>query len=167
MANLRSYWWRASCITTCLSASLPRESVSFERFKLSALTMPGRGKRANGTAKAIIYNVYKYFEKESAKNKCRRPPKLTSKTAEATGYSERTVRRIVAKKSKMSGAAFTSPAKKYKVERKRIMLDDLDATTCTQFLSREEISYARFCAGSGEGERNIRGRTCHSVETVA
>ena len=63
-----------------------RESVSFELFKSSALAMPGRGKRANSTAKAIIYNVYKYFE-ESAKNKCRRPPKLTSKTAEATGYS--------------------------------------------------------------------------------
>ena len=92
-----------------------REGVSFELFKSSALAMPGRGKRANSTSKAIIYNVYKYFEKESAKNKCRRPPKLTSKTAEATGYSERTVRRIVAKKSEMSGAAFTSPAKRYKV----------------------------------------------------
>ena len=126
MANLHSYWCCASCITTCLSASLPRESVSFELFKSSALAMPGRGKGANSTAKAIIYNVYKYFEKESAKNKCRRPPKLTSKTAEATGYSERTVRRIVAKKSEMSGAAFTSPAKRYKVERKRIMLDDFD-----------------------------------------
>ena len=103
-----------------------RESVSFELFKSSALAMPGRGKRANSTAKAIIYNMYKYFEKESAKNKCRRPPKLTSKTAEATGYSECTVRRIVAKKSEMSGAAFTSPAKRYKVERKRIMLDDFD-----------------------------------------
>ena len=69
-----------------------RESVSFELFKSSALAMPGRGKRANSTAKAIIYNVYKYFEKECAKNKCKRPPKLTSKTAEATGYSERRAR---------------------------------------------------------------------------
>ena len=31
-----------------------RESVSFELFKSSALAMPGRGKRANSTAKAII-----------------------------------------------------------------------------------------------------------------
>ena len=78
------------------------------------------------TKPLYIYKVYKYFEKESAKNKCRRPPKLTSNTAEATGYSERKVRRIIAKKSEMSGAAFTSPAKRYKVERKRIMLDDFD-----------------------------------------
>ena len=55
------------------------------------LGMPGRGKRVNSTAKTIIYNVYKYFERESAKSKYRGPPKLTHKTAEATGYGERTV----------------------------------------------------------------------------
>ena len=74
--------------------------------------MPVRGKRANRTANATIYHVYKYFEKRSAKNKCRGPPKSTSKTAEAIGYSERTVRRIVADKSKISGAAFASRPKR-------------------------------------------------------
>ena len=53
-----------------------RESVSFELFKSSALAMPGRGKRANSTAKAIIYNVYKYFEKESAKNKLQKASEI-------------------------------------------------------------------------------------------
>ena len=43
------------------------------------------------------------------KSKYRGPPKLTSKTAEATGYSER--RRIVAEKSEISAAAVTSPLK--------------------------------------------------------
>ena len=71
----------------------------------------------------IIYNIYKYFERESAKSRYRGPPKLTHKTAEATGYSERTVRRIIAEKSALSGAAFSSPTKRYKVERKRIDFD--------------------------------------------
>ena len=70
--------------------------------------MPGRGKRVIRTAK--------YFEKGSAKSKYRGPPKITSKTAEATGYSECTVRRIVAEKSEISGAAFASPPKRCKVK---------------------------------------------------
>ena len=78
--------------------------------------MPGRGKRANRTVNASIYHVYLYFEKGSAKSKYRGPPKLTSKTAEATGYSERTVRRIVAEKSEISGAVLASPPKRCKVK---------------------------------------------------
>ena len=77
-----------------------------EHLESSVATMPGRGKRVNSTAKNIIFNVYKYFERESAKTKNRVPPKLTHKTAEAKGYGERTVRRIVAEKSALSGAAF-------------------------------------------------------------
>ena len=62
-----------------------------------------------------VYILYKYFEKGSAKSKYRRPPKLTLKAAEATGYSERTVRRIVAEKSEIR-AAFASPPKRCKVK---------------------------------------------------
>ena len=51
------------------------------------------------------------------KNKYRGPPKLTSKTAEATGNCEYTVRRIVAEKSEISGVAFTSPPKQCKVKK--------------------------------------------------
>ena len=173
MANLHSYWRCASCITTCLSVSLPRESVSFELFKSSALAMPGRGKRANSTAKAIIYNVYKNFEKESAKNKCRRPPKLTSKTAEVASYSEHTVRRIVAKKSEMSGAAFTSPAKRYKVERKRIMLDDFDVEALRRlvhdfyrekkFPTLDSVLVAAKEKGIYEGERVTLWKLLHKM----
>ena len=94
-----------------------------EPLESSVATMPGRGKRVNSTAKN---NVYKYFERESAKTKNRVPPKLTHKTAEATGYGERTVRRIVAEKSALSGAAFSSPAKRYKIDRKKIVMDDFD-----------------------------------------
>ena len=86
--------------------------------------MPGSGKRVNSTAKNIAFNVYKYLERESAKIKNRVPPKLKHKTAEVTGYGERTVRRIVAEKSALSGAAFSSPAKRYKIDRKKIVTDD-------------------------------------------
>ena len=55
----------------------------------SALAMLGRGKRPNTTAKIIIYNVYQYFQKETAKSKYRGALKLTSRTAETTWYSER------------------------------------------------------------------------------
>ena len=78
------------------------------------------------TATNIIFNVYKYFERESVKTKNRVPLKLTHKTAEATGYGERTVRRIVAEKFALSGAAFSSPAKRYKIDRKKIVMDDFD-----------------------------------------
>ena len=70
--------------------------------------MPGREKRVNSTAKNIIFNVYRFFEKESVKTNYKAPPRLTHKTAEATGYSERTVRRIVSEKSAQCGAAFCS-----------------------------------------------------------
>ena len=52
--------------------------------------------------------------------------KLTSRTAEATGYSECIVQRIVAEKTELDGAAFTSPPKHYRRERKRIDPDHFD-----------------------------------------
>ena len=82
------------------------------------LTTSGKGRRVNSTGKAIIYNVYKYFERENAKTKNRGPAKFTFQTAKATGYIERTVRRGVVEKSEMSGAMFTSPAKCYKIDRR-------------------------------------------------
>ena len=73
--------------------------------------MPGRGERTNRTANASIYHVYTYFEKGSVKSKYRGPPKLTSKTAEATGYRECTVRRIVAEKLELRSRHRLSDAK--------------------------------------------------------
>ena len=94
-------------LNTCIAGSLPRsEREVVEPLESSIATMFGMGKQANSTAKNIIFNVYKYFKRESAKTKNRVLPKLTHKTAEATGYGEHTVRRIVAEKSALSGAAF-------------------------------------------------------------
>ena len=65
-------------------------------LKSAVLIMPGKGKRVNSTAKTITSNVYLYFMRQSQKSKGRGPPKLTSTTIDATGYSVRTVLRIVA-----------------------------------------------------------------------
>ena len=88
--------------------------------------MPGKGKRLNSAAKTIITNVYQYFEKQSQKTKLSIAPKLSRKTAEATGYSKRTVERVIAQTRALSGSAFESPAKRYKASRVRIVADDFD-----------------------------------------
>ena len=63
-------------LNTCIAEfAAKRELV--EPLDSSVATMPGRGKRVNNTAKNIIFNVYKYFERESVKTKNRVPPKLT------------------------------------------------------------------------------------------
>ena len=99
----------------------------------AVLAMLGRGKRPNTTAKIIIYNVYQYFQKETAKSKYRGALKLTSRTAETTWYSERMyMRRIVAEKTELDGAAFTSPPKCYRRERKRIDPDLFDTKALPQ-----------------------------------
>ena len=71
------------------------------------LDRSGKGRQVNSTAKVIIYNICKYFERENAKSKNRGPLKFTFKTAKATGYIERTVRRDVAEKSEISVATFS------------------------------------------------------------
>ena len=100
-------------------------SVSYLQ-KSAVLIMLGKEKHVNSIANTIIFNVYSYFERQSQKSKVRGLPKLTSRRADATGYSERTIRRIVPEKKSLEGAAFGSPAKRYKVERKKIIVDDFD-----------------------------------------
>ena len=52
---------------------------------------------------------------------------MSSKTAQATGYSVRTVERVVAMKRVSSGAAFQFPVRRCTASRVRIVLDDFDA----------------------------------------
>ena len=96
----------------------------------------------NSTAKTIITNVYKYFEKQSKKTKSSRPPKLSKKTAEATGYSSRTIEGVIAATQALSGAAFESPAKRYKTSRVRIIVNDFEVAairrTIHDFYDRKE-----------------------------
>ena len=70
--------------STCVAGCLPREEAAFYLLESAVLAMPWRGKRANNTARTIIY-VYQHFQKETAKSKYRGALKLTSRTAEVTG----------------------------------------------------------------------------------
>ena len=89
------------------SASLPQESVLIVSACNNLLWPCLEGQIELQTP------LYICIEKGSVKSKHRGPLKLTSKTAEATGYSEPTVRTIVAEKSEISEAACTSPPKRY------------------------------------------------------
>ena len=51
--------------------------------------MACKGKRVRSDTKAVVCNVYDYFERESKKNK--RIVKLKKKMVDATGLSKRTV----------------------------------------------------------------------------
>ena len=64
-----------------------RKESSVQTLKSVVMTMPGRGKQVNSTAKNITLDVYKYFEREIAKTKYTGPPRLTRKTAEATNIA--------------------------------------------------------------------------------
>ena len=118
-----AYYSRELFVVHVVAASFPREEYLSES---SGLTMSRRGTRVSSAAKAIIFNVYKYFEWQVSKSKYRGPPQVMCKTAEATGYPERTVRRIAGEKASLCGAAFASPAKRYKVDRRTVCLDDFN-----------------------------------------
>ena len=85
-----------------------------------------KGKRVRSSSKTIICNVYSYFEKQSTKFKSTVPPKLCKKTADATGFSEHAVNRVVAEKRELEGSCFPSPSKRYKKTRERVIVDDFD-----------------------------------------
>ena len=151
----------------CREFAAKRELV--EPLESSIATIPGRGKRVNSTAKNIIFNVYKYFERESAKTKNRVPPKLTHKTAEATGYGKRTVRRIVTEKFVLSGATFSSPAKRYKIDRKTIMdYFNMEALRRTVHEIYSEKKYPTgFSTVDSKGEGDLQWGAYDFVESYA
>ena len=99
--------------------------LSIPRVVFCDRAMP-KGRRVTSSSKTIIYNVYRYFERQSSKQKSTVPPKLSKKTADATGFSERTVNRVVAEKRRLEASPFPSPSKRYKKTRERISVDDFD-----------------------------------------
>ena len=84
-------------------------------------TMP-KVKRVKSTAKSIICNVHDYFDWQSNKQKST-PPKLSKKTAEATGFSECTVNCVILEKRKLDGSSFISPNKRYTESREHVDVD--------------------------------------------
>ena len=63
--------------------------IAFRHYatKLRERVVVPKGKRLNCTAKNIIFSVYSYFEEQHRKSKVRVAAKLSSKTAQATGYT--------------------------------------------------------------------------------
>lgn len=102
-----------------------------------------KGKRVRSSAKNIICNVYDYFERQNKKQKTTTTPKLCKKTADATGYSERTVNCVLKEKRGLEGGSFSTP-KRYKESRERLNVHvdsfDIEAIRCTvhAFYDRRE-----------------------------
>ena len=68
---------------------------------------------------------------------------MGKKTVEATGYYKRTIERVIAEKRRLDGAEFTSPAQRYKKNRKHIIVNDFDCDairqTVHEFYARKEF----------------------------
>ena len=97
-----------------------------------------KGKRVKSTSKSIICNVHDYFDRQSKST----PPKLSKKTAEATGFSECIVIRVLLEKRKLDGSSFTSPNKRYTESREHVDVDAFDTDgihrTVYEFYDKKE-----------------------------
>ena len=91
--------------TTCLGRKV-RETVAviIDLHLYMELTMPKRN-GVKSTSNSIICNVHDYFDRQSKKQKST-SPKLCKKTAEAIGFSERTVNHVLLEKRKLDGSFF-------------------------------------------------------------
>lgn len=85
-----------------------------------------KGKAVCSHGREIIMNVYRYLETESYNSEIpeKRISVITNKTADATGVSDRTVRRI--KKEFEMQESFSTPGKKRKRESIITNIDDFD-----------------------------------------
>ena len=84
-----------NCCQRC-SSEFPGRRVSMKIVRFGYVWE--RRKRVTSAAKAFIYNVCRYFERQASKSKCRGLPQVTCKTTKATRYTERTVRCIMGEK---------------------------------------------------------------------
>ena len=94
---------------------------------------------------------------------------MSSKTAQATGYSVRTVERVVAMKRASSGAVFQSPVKRYAASRARIVLDDFDTEAIryySRFLRKEGVSNIEETFECGEGEKSVPWASYYPLEVA-
>ena len=105
-------------ICSCEShASTPR----FFTFSLVLVKMP-TGKRLKSQTKEVVLNVNDYFEELNRYKQTQRPLK---QTADATGVSCTSIKRLQKEKVDTSGAAFSTPTKRCRVSR-CLLVDDFD-----------------------------------------
>ena len=72
--------------------------------------------------KIVKISLFTFWSRRSQQRKKSTLPKVcrSKKTAEATGFSERTVNCVLLEKRKLDGSSFTSPNKRYKESRVRL-----------------------------------------------
>ena len=78
-----------------------------------------KGKLVKSTSKSIICNLHDYLIGK-VRNGSPLHLSLCKKTDEATGFSERTVNRVLLEKRKLDGSSFTSPNKRCKESREHV-----------------------------------------------
>ena len=97
------------------------------------------GHRVRSDSRTIIYNVKKFFDE-----KVRLEPIIVGDvvkiTAEATGLSKNTVRRICSKGG-VTGGSFGSPEKR--MSRKKIVTDDFDRAAIRSFMHVRSIQQSK------------------------
>ena len=90
-------------------------------FSLVLVKMP-TGKRLKSQTNEVVVHVYDYLE-ELSRYKCTQGP--LKRTADATGLSRASIKRLRKEKVDTGGAAFSTPTKRYRFSR-RLLVDDFD-----------------------------------------
>ena len=85
-----------------------KEHTKFSLVFVKMLT----GKRLRSQTKEIVANVYNYFEDL---NKCKRTEGSLKRTADVTGVSRTSIKRLRKGKVDIGGAAFSTPTKRYRL----------------------------------------------------
>ena len=88
-------------------------------FSLVLVKMP-TGKRLKSQTKEVVAHVYNYFEELS---RCKRTQRLLKRTADSTGLSCVSIKRLRKEKVDTGGATFSTPTKRYRSSR-RLLVDD-------------------------------------------
>ena len=107
----------------------PVHSVKTVEFK--------RGHRVRSDGRTIIYNVRNFFYESERRLDPITIGDVAQITAEATGLSKNTVKRICSEGA-ITGGSFGSPEKRYGMNRKKVVTDDFDGTvhefyTCKEY----------------------------------
>ena len=99
------------------------------------------GHRVRSDGRTIINNVRKFFDKWKRKSEPIKVGDVVQITAEASGLSKSTVKRICSE-GVVTGGSFGSPAKCYGTSRKKVVTDDFDRAairrTVHEFYTRKE-----------------------------
>ena len=100
-----------------------------------------RGHRVRSDGRTIVYNVRNFFYESKRRLDQITVGDVAQITAEATGLSKNTVKRICSEGA-ITGGSFGSPEKRYGMNRKKIVMDDFDGAairrTVHEFYTRKE-----------------------------